>query len=69
MIFGVLTLKFDEDKAYSLPSQILTKSTKKHSKDEPLFQRLFRPRSNFRIYFKDPTLALYLLVFKPLCSG
>ena len=28
MIFGVLKLKFDEDKAYSLSSQILTKSTK-----------------------------------------
>ena len=28
MIFGVLKLKFDEDKAYSLSSQILTKSAK-----------------------------------------
>ena len=28
MIFGVLKLKFDEDKACSLSSQILTKSTK-----------------------------------------
>ncbi len=28
MIFGVLKLKFDEDKACSLLSQILTKSTK-----------------------------------------
>jgi len=28
MIFGVLKLKFDEDKACSLPSQILTKSAK-----------------------------------------
>ncbi|EKU12089.1 Anthranilate synthase, amidotransferase component / Anthranilate phosphoribosyltransferase [Campylobacter showae CSUNSWCD] len=28
MIFGVLKLKFDDDKAYGLPSQILTKSTK-----------------------------------------
>ena len=28
MIFEVLKLKFDEDKAYSLSSQILTKSAK-----------------------------------------
>ena len=28
MIFGVLKLKFDEDKAYSILSQILMKSTK-----------------------------------------
>ena len=28
MIFGILKLKFDEDKAYSLSSQILTKSAK-----------------------------------------
>ncbi|WP_298955994.1 hypothetical protein [uncultured Campylobacter sp.] len=32
MIFGVLKLKFDEDKAYSLSSQILTKSTKSAQK-------------------------------------
>jgi len=32
MIFGVLKLKFDEDKAYSLSSQILTKSAKSTQK-------------------------------------
>ena len=32
MIFGVLKLKFDEDKAYSLSSQILMKSTKSAQK-------------------------------------
>ena len=32
MIFGVLKLKFDEDKAYSLSSQILTKSAKSAQK-------------------------------------
>ena len=32
MIFVVLKLKFDEDKAYSLSSQILTKSAKSAQK-------------------------------------
>ena len=35
MIFGVLKLKFDEDKAYSLPSQILTKSAKSTRETSP----------------------------------
>ena len=35
MIFVVLKLKFDEDKACSLSSQILTKSAKKRSRDKP----------------------------------
>ena len=36
MIFGVLKLKFDEDKAYSLSSQILTKSAKSTQKTRHL---------------------------------
>ncbi|EET79352.1 hypothetical protein CAMSH0001_1630 [Campylobacter showae RM3277] len=35
MIFGVLKLKFDEDKAYSLSSQILTKSAKSARETSP----------------------------------
>ena len=39
MIFGVLKLKFDEDKACSLSSQILTKSTKSTQK---ISRKLFK---------------------------
>ena len=39
MIFGVLKLKFDEDKACSLSSQILTKSAKSaHETSRKLFK-------------------------------
>ena len=54
MIFGVLKLKFDEDKACSLSSQILTKSTKSAQKT-----------SRKRLNFNSQTHAKYPIPIYP----